>query len=337
LYDNLGGVFFDNQAVHVNEGDVWVDSMHGKNSNGMVLSAFLLIIVFTGFNALAVKTSELELAPFFGAAIRFSVAAIVLFILVLALRLPFPRGRSLVGAVIFGLLASGISRALLYQALEQLPSGFAMVLLALVPLLTLIFACLHRQESFHWKSLVGSSLAVLGIGLIMSDHISLHVPLLPVLAVVAAAACFAEGTVIIKGTPDSHPVTTNAVALTVGSIFLFILSALYKETPSLPTSVGTWSSLGYLTIFGTIATFVLTIYVINHWPASTTSYQFVLFPIISIVIGGWMAHEPVSIIYLVGCALVLFGVFIGGVMKTPQQKWISLGILNRRKDTTTNY
>jgi drug/metabolite transporter (DMT)-like permease len=305
--------------------------MLGRNSNGLVLSAFLLVVLFTGFNALAVKSSESELPAFFGAALRFSIAALLLFLLVVVLHLPLPRGRTLISAVLFGLLASGISRALLYYALEQLPSGIAMVLLGLVPLLTLLFACLHKQEAFHWKSLAGSLVALVGIGAIMRDHIAIHVPLLPVLEVIAAAACFAEGTVIIKGASQSHPITTNAIALTSGSIFLFILSALSKETPRLPTLGATWASLLYLILFGTIATFVLTIYVINHWTASASSYEYVLFPIVAVCIGAWMAHEAVSIDYVIGCALILSGVYIGSMLKLTHVKSLYTGILKRRK------
>jgi drug/metabolite transporter (DMT)-like permease len=310
--------------------------MRRRNSNGMVLTAFLLIVLFTGFNAFAVKSSEAEFPAFFGAALRFSIAAAVLFILMVALHLPLPRGRTLICAILFGLLASGISRALLYTALEQIPSGLAMVLLALVPLLTFLFACLHKQEAFQWKSLAGSLLVVGGIAAIMRDSIATHVPLLPVLEVIAAAACFAEGTVIIKSAPQSHPVTTNAIALTTGSSFLFILSALSKESFKVPTLNSAWAYLLYLILFGTIATFILTVYVINHWTASTSSYQYVLFPIVAVCIGVWMAHESVTIDYIMGCALVLSGVYIGSMFKPAQVKSIYFELLNRRRNPSTN-
>jgi drug/metabolite transporter (DMT)-like permease len=310
--------------------------MQARNSNGLVLTAFLLIVLFTGFNAIAVKVSETGLPLYFGAAFRFSISAVILFILVLAFHLPLPRGRSLMGAVIFGLLGSGISRALLYYALSHLPSGLAMVLLGLVPLLTFLFACLHRQEVFKWRTLAGIFLAISGIGLIMRDEIRTHLPLLPVLAVIVSAACLAEAIVIIKSIPQSHPVTTNAIALSVGSIFLFILSALSREVPRLPTLATTWASLLYLIVFGTIATFVLTIYVLNHWSATTSSYQYVLFPILAICIGAWMGHESVSPTYILGTLFVLLGVYIGGIVNMPHLRLMYLDLLGRFKARSAN-
>jgi drug/metabolite transporter (DMT)-like permease len=305
--------------------------MEPKVLNKSVYVAFGMIVLFTGINALAVKSTEAELPPYFGAGLRFGAAAIIIIILMLILRLPLPRGRSFVGAVLFGILGSGISRALLYYALEKLPSGPSMVLLALVPLLTFLFACLHKLENFSFKSLAGSFLAVGGIAVIVQGRINTDMPILPALAVVGAAACFAEATVIIKLFPQSHPITTNAVALTTGSIFLFILSALSGEVPTFPSSITTWESLIYLILIGSVATFILTIYVINHWTASASSYQFVLFPIITIILGVELAHEAMSGGLFIGTSLVLSGVYIGAIAKKGVIKKISTGLSFKRK------
>jgi drug/metabolite transporter (DMT)-like permease len=305
--------------------------MNIKASNRSVAIAFILIVLFTGFNAIAVKSSEAELPPFFGAAIRFGVAAILLIAIMLAFRLPLPHGRNLWGAILFGILGSGVSRALLYYALQELPAGISMVLLALVPLLTCLFACLHKQEFFQWRSLTGSVLAMGGIAVIYSGPIQTSLPILPVLAVIGAAACYGEAIVIIKSYPQSHPITTNAIALSTGTLLLFIFSALWKESPSLPRLATTWESLLYLIIFGTLATFVLTVYVIKNWSASASSYQFVLFPFITLIMGVRMDNETVNIALLLGSLLVLSGVYIGGIAKTTQFKHIYMRIFSRLK------
>jgi drug/metabolite transporter (DMT)-like permease len=294
--------------------------MRTKYLNRSVAAAFMLIVFFTGFNAIAVKSSESELPPFFGAALRFGIAALILLVIMMIFRLPFPRGKSLAGAILFGVLGCGISRALLYYALAQLPAGISMVLLGLVPLLTCLLACLQKQEVFRWKSLTGSVLAMGGIVLIFKNHVQTNLPVLPLLAVIGAAACYAEAIVIIKAFPQSHPLTTNAVALTSGSLLLSIFSALWKETPTLAIQASSWESLIYLILFGTLLTFVLTIYVINHWTASASSYQFVLFPIITLVLGARMNNEVLNAALLVGGLMVLSGVYIGGILKTTQRK-----------------
>lgn len=294
--------------------------METKSPNRSILIAFALSVLFAGNNAIAVRFSNVELPPFFGAGIRFLIASLILFLIVLVMRLPLPRGRSLSGAVIFGVFGTGLNFALLYWALEQIQAGLSMVILALTPLLTFIFACIHKQETFRWKALIGALLALCGIGIIVGDRLSAAVPLLPILAVVGAAACFAESTVIIKTFPQSHPITTNAIAFGVGSVLLFIFSALWRETPNVPSLIATWGALVYLILLGSIATFVLTIYVIKNWTASASSYQFVLFPIVTILVGAWLAKETVNIALVFGGAFVLAGVYLGGIANTDKLK-----------------
>jgi drug/metabolite transporter (DMT)-like permease len=310
--------------------------METKNPDRTTLIAFALTVLFAGNNAIAVKFSNVELPPFFGAAIRFALASVILFIIVLVFRLPLPRGRSLMGAIIFGTLGTGLNFALLYWALEHIQAGLTMVILALVPLLTFIFACIHRQETFSWKALFGALFALLGIGIIVWEQLSADLPLLPLLAVVGAAACFAESSVLIKTYPQTHPITTNAVALLTGSVLLFVLSALWRETPTLPTLPATWGALFYLIVFGSVATFVLLVYVIKRWTASASSYQFVLFPIITITVASWLAKETVSSVFLIGCVFVLLGVYIGAIANPEQVKRTFSGLLPRPKAPCTD-
>lgn len=290
--------------------------MESKIPNRSVIVAFILTIIFAGNNAIAVRYSNAELPPFFGAAIRFAIAALIFFLIMLVLRIPLPRGRGLLGAALFGLLGSGLNYALLYWALESLSPGLTMVLLALVPLMTFMLACLHRQEVFRWQALIGSLVALGGIGVIVWDQLGDRLPVLPILAVIGASVCFAESSIIIKSFPQSHPITTNAVALTAGSIVLFALSAFWQETPHLPTMAITWEALIFLVLFGSVAVFGLTVYVIKNWTASASSYQFVLFPIVTIAVSAWLTREPVTLPLVAGALLVLVGVYIGGIAKS---------------------
>jgi drug/metabolite transporter (DMT)-like permease len=310
--------------------------METKLPSRSVLIAFVFAVLFAGNNAIAVHYSNAELPPFFGGAIRLTVASLILFILVMVLRLPLPRGRGLVGAILFGVVGAGLNFALLYYALEHIQPGLSMVLLALVPLLTFAFACLHRLEVFRWKALLGSILAVFGIGVIVWNQLSAHVPLMPMLAVVGAAACFAESNIIIKSFPQSHPITTNAIALATGSTLLFGLSVLWRETPAVPTLAATWEALIYLVIFGSVATFVLFVYVTKNWTASASSYQFVLVPIVTITVSALLTHEPVTPALLVGGVLVLFGVYIGVIANPERMRRVYTGIMARLRPATTD-
>ena len=68
----------------------------------LVLAAFATTVVIIGVNFVAVRLSNTGLAPGWGAAFRFGIAAWLLLGFVLARRIPLPSGRALVGAVLYG-------------------------------------------------------------------------------------------------------------------------------------------------------------------------------------------------------------------------------------------
>jgi drug/metabolite transporter (DMT)-like permease len=279
----------------------------------LTLLAFAISTLLGGNNAIAVRFSNAELPPFFGAAVRFSAAALLLFLIVLAMRLPLPTGRSLLGVLIFGLLQFGVSYAFIYWGLVQISAGLGQVILAVVPLLTFVFAILHRQERFQWRILIGGLIAVGGIAVIFGDRLSANAPLMAMLAMVLAAACFAEAVVLFKTFPKAHPITTNALAMATGAAFLFVISLLWRETPTLPTRPATWIAVLYLILLGSIGTFVLALYVLSRWTATASSYQLVLLPIVTVLFASLLAHETVTIAFVIGGVLVLAGVYVGAI------------------------
>jgi drug/metabolite transporter (DMT)-like permease len=287
--------------------------MPKKRPERLTLIAFIISTILGGNNAIAVRFSNMELPPFFGAAIRFAAASLILFLIVIFMRLKLPTGRSLVGAFIFGALQFGFSYALIYWSLLEVPAGLFQVILALTPLLTFWLAILHGQEAFQWRVLAGGLLAVGGIAIIFSDSLIDSVPLISLLAVILAAACFAESIVLFKTFPQSHPITTNALAMGTGAAILFVTSGLAHESPLLPSLPSTWTALLYLTIFGSVGTFGLALFVLKRWTASASSYSLVLMPIVTVIFASLIIDEPITIALLIGGVLVLVGVYIGAL------------------------
>jgi drug/metabolite transporter (DMT)-like permease len=201
----------------------------------------------------------------------------------------------------------------MYWSLLRVPAGLFMVILALVPLLTFLFAIAHHQETFQWRVLAGGLLAVGGIAIIFGDGMTDHVPFLSLLTGVLAAACIAESVVLFKTFPKTHPITTNALAMGTGAVILFAISLLAREVPGWPIMPATWMALLYLIIFGSVGTFVLALYVLSHWTASATSYSLVLMPIVTVLFASWLADEPVTAALLAGGVFVLLGVYVGAL------------------------
>jgi drug/metabolite transporter (DMT)-like permease len=208
----------------------------------------------------------------------------------------------------------GLSFTFIYYGLTKTPASLYQTIVALVPLLTMFFAFFHGLESFRSRGLVGALLTVVGIAVAVGGSGAVDLSTLHVLAIIAGAACFAEAGVVAKLFPRSHPVATNAVAMTVGALILGAVSFLAGETPVIPTTTTTWIAFGYIVIFVTIVSFLLYLFVLKHWTASGTSYAFVLIPLVTIVLANWLANEQITWQFLLGGTLVVFGVWVGALM-----------------------
>jgi drug/metabolite transporter (DMT)-like permease len=277
------------------------------------LAAFLVGAALAGGNAVAVRFSNRGLDPLWGAGVRFALAAAIFLGLVLALRLSVPRGRALAGAVLWGLIQFAATFALMYYAFVELHAGFGQILLALVPLLTVLLAAAHGEERVHVRPLVGALMALVGVAIMTSASLEESLPILSVLAGLGGAFCFAESAVLVRILPPVHPVTMNAVGMTAGAAALLLGASVIGESFVLPDDTSTWAALVYLVTLGSVGVFLLYLFVLGRWTASRVAYSFLLSPIVSILLSVWLDDEPVGPGLVLGGLLVLGGVYVGAL------------------------
>ena len=306
----------------------------GSTVDRSALAAFAGIVLFGGLNAVAIKFTYEELAPFWGAALRFGIAALLLFALVGLRRVALPRGRALIASLLYGVLGFGVFYALTYWGLIETPAGLAMILLATVPLLTLLLAVAHGQERFRAQGAVGSLLAIAGIVVVFGERaLGASGDALPhMLAVLLASVALAETGVIVKGFPRSHPLANNAVAMAVGAAMLLVTSLIAGEPFVLPIQADTWAALAYLVLLGSVAMFMFFLYVIERWTASATSYTLLLMPLVTAVAAAVALAEPITVTLVVGGTLVVAGVYVGAF--APSLSTLLPGLVRRAEPAT---
>jgi drug/metabolite transporter (DMT)-like permease len=284
------------------------------------LAAFVLFVVLAGGASVAVRITYGELAPFYSGAARFAFAAVIFWILVFIRKIPIPRGKALLGAALFGTLSVGLAFTFIAWGLVATPASTYQVLMALVPLLTLFFAYFHGVERIRWQGLLGSLLAVGGIAVVVGGGSRGQLSLPHVLAIIAGAACLSEAGVIAKKFPRSHPLATNAIAMTIGAVLLSTVSLITGEAWIIPSQVDTWLAFGYLTIFVTFVVFLTYLYILGRWTASGASYGFVLTPLVTIVVASSLAGEQITLSFVAGGVLVLAGVLVGALLPSRPPK-----------------
>ena len=275
------------------------------------LLAFVGVVIFGGVNGVGVAIVNEEIAPLWGAALRFGSASALLFAIAAARRIGLPRGSALAGSIAYGALYFGIGFGLIHWALVDAPPGMTQVVLSVVPLAAFLLAVAHRTERFRWQGFAGAVLAVVGVAFVFGERLGTALPGVVLLAILGGALGIAEGTVVAKRFPGSHPVAGNAIAMGVGAVLLFVASSVVAEPWALVDSVGAWLWFAYLVIIGSVVVFVLFLFVVSRWTASATSYVWPLLPLVAIPFSAVVTREPVTPRLLVGGAFVLVGVYLG--------------------------
>lgn len=279
----------------------------------LTLAAFAMLVTLGGANFVAVRTSNKELAPLWGAGLRFALAAVLFTALAAARRLRWPRGRVLAHTVLYGVLGFAVSYALLYWALVRVTAGVATVVLAAVPLATLLLAVAQRLERMSLRAAVGGVLAVVGIAWMSLGTSRVALPLSALVALVAAVLAIGQSVILAKRLASNDPVVTNAVGMLAGAALLLAASAVAGETWLLPRRADVVWSVVYLVLPGSIGLFLLVLFVVRAWTASASSYAFVLFPVVTLALGALLTDEPVTARAAVGAALVMAGVWFGAL------------------------
>jgi drug/metabolite transporter (DMT)-like permease len=279
----------------------------------VALSAFIAQSVLAGGNAVGVRFSNRELPPLWGAGLRFLLAAALLLTLMAVLRLAFPRGRAMTGSVLYGLFNFGLSFALIYYGLLRIQAGLGQTLFALVPLFTLLLAVLWRQERLRAAAVAGTLLAAVGVAVMSRGPLEEAVPPVSLLALLGGVVCFAQALVLVRRFPRVHPVTMNAVGMTVAAAVLLAGSLLVNERRVWPHRAETWAALAYLAVIGSVVVFLLYLVILQHWTATRASYGFVLIPIVTVLLSAWLDNEPITVGLVFGGVVVLAGVYVGAL------------------------
>lgn len=277
------------------------------------LTAFVVAILFGGLNGIGIRFMVQELPPFWSAVLRFAPACVLLFGLILIKRLPMPKGRGLTGAVIYGVVGFGMSFALANWGLQKALPGITQVILASVPLFTLLIAVGFRQETLNRQALAGAVVAISGIAVVFRGQIQTDLPWPYLTALLLSAICISFSNVYVKTFPVSHPITTSTVGMSAGTILLILLSLAFNERWGLPVQPVSWISMAYLVTLGTTLVPILFLFVLRRWKASAAAYGFVLMPFVTLSASALINRERLTLTLLAGAALVIAGTWYGAL------------------------
>ncbi|MEG3838791.1 EamA family transporter [Microcoleus sp. herbarium14] len=212
--------------------------------------------------------------------------------------------------LLLGGLNIGIFQALLFVAAYRLPGGVAATAGSIQPLLVVWFSWIILNEKPSKLSILAAIAGLVGVGLLVLGPTA-RLDRVGIVAAIAGAATMGLGTVLVKRwkRPVSLLVFT-AWQLAVGGIVLLPI-ALVIEGPI--THVSTTNLLGfvYLGLIGTGLAYALWFRGIEKLKASAVSSLGLMSPVVATLIGFVLLHQTLTLVQLIGIAIVLMSVLVG--------------------------
>lgn len=262
-------------------------------------------------------------APLWVAAFRICIGAVALTILAYALgrRLPDwngPQGKRIwLHALGMAIFTNALPFTLLSWGQVFVTSGFAGITMAVVPLLVLPLAhFLVPGDSMGLRKCIGFFIGFVGtIVLIGLDAFELSggswEPLAR-LACVAAACCYAIGSIITRLCPPTTNMGFAAAGLILASILILPVALIVE---GVPTTAPVPAMLGvlFLGLFTTALATIMLVTVINSAGPSFMSLVNYQVPIWAVVFGVVLLGETLPAQFLYALGLILIGVAISQV------------------------
>jgi drug/metabolite transporter (DMT)-like permease len=274
--------------------------------------ALLTIDVVWGSTYLAMAVGIDTMPPFAMAATRYTLAGAIVAswaglgpIVTLA-----KRPRAWRHAILIGILMAGVGNGLVAWSQEEVPSGWAALIVSLAPAWTALLAWARFGERPRPTTSVGIALGVLGVALLTGSHGESQVPDIGHLAaVLIAPAGWAAGSLFAQRIADRMAVTRAGMALQLlgGGATLWLLSRASGEplgNGSAGISTASLVALAYLVLFGTVLGWSAYAWLLRHAPIQQVMTYAYVNPLVALTLGVLVRGEPVSPTVLIAAATI---------------------------------
>jgi drug/metabolite transporter (DMT)-like permease len=290
------------------------------------LLAFAIIYFVWGSTFLAIRVGVREVPPFLLAAMRFSVAGLVLCAWTAARGERGPRGREWASAFVLGTLIFVLDYGLLFWAEQRVPSGIAAVMLAMIPVFMALSEIVFlRTQKLTLRLGVALLIGLAGVAVLMSRSLNLGgapIDQSGAMALIIASMTWSIASIFTRKWPlPPSKMMSSGVQMLVGGILLVVVAGALGEFRNFhPASVsrGVWFALLYLIIAGSIIGFTAYVWLIHHEsPTKVGTYAYVN-PAVAVLVGYFLGGEQIGLRTILGTVFVLVSVVV--ITTTRQTK-----------------
>lgn len=243
---------------------------------------------------------------------RFSLAAIILGILMLVQKTSFKVTKKELGVLACLGLMFGISSLSLFTSFNYLDAGIASSLLFVYPVMVAVIMAIFFKEKISFATVVSICLALGGIALLYKNETGATLSTLGVVLVMISSLSYALYIIIV----NKSTMLMSSVKLTF-YVLLFCVSTIIIRSffgegnhIQLLTTPSMWGWALMLALIPTIVSLILMVIAVHHIGSTPTAIMGALEPLTAVMIGVLVFGEVLTTRVAIGILMILLGVII---------------------------
>lgn len=227
---------------------------------------------------------------------------------------PWPKGKQWKTIFILSILNFVLSNGLSTWGVKYISSGLGAIIGAIFPL-WIVLITVFRGEKIARLAILGLVVSFAGICVIFYDHLADFLKpdfRFGIFLSLFSTFTWAFGTLYTRKKAASfNPYFSLGLQMLISSILLLAYTGLTGTSIAITTIPAiSWWAIGYLTIIGSVLTFIAFIYILQRLPAHISSVYAYINPIVAVLLGTIVFNEPLSKVIAIGGAITLCGLYL---------------------------
>ncbi|MGG0285779.1 DMT family transporter [Peribacillus butanolivorans] len=281
---------------------------------------FTLLILLTTFlmgSSFAVGKIGLSYStPLLLAALRFTLAGLLMAVIVIALKRPHPESkRNWIKMLIIGTFQTAGVMGCIFLSLRTITASESSILTFTNPLLVVLFGTVFLQTRYKLYQWIGVLLGLVGVSITMGPQIEFKIG---ILFGILSAVFWAISTLLVKKWGLLFDTwVLSAYQMFFGGLLL-LLSSFILEKPVFILNGNSLFILLWLSIMSSIVQFAVWYYLLQKGDPGKTSAFLFLAPFFGVLSGCLLLRETLYPSIIVGGLFIIIGVYL--VNRNFQQK-----------------
>jgi drug/metabolite transporter (DMT)-like permease len=283
---------------------------------GSIWLGLLILYLVWGSTYLAIAIAVETIPPFLMAAIRFAIAGSVLMAWsLLRARGSFvlPSRREWRDTAIVGTLLLGGGMGMVAYGEQTIPSGIAALLIAMMPVWVAIFGRAFFAETLPRLAGVGIVVGFVGVAILVGPTILGQTGALDsagLAAIIISPIAWSLGSLYAshRAVLPRQPLVATGTQMLAGGAVLALMAGIageYGRFDAAAISTDSLAALAYLTVVGSLLAFTAYGWLLRVAPLPLIATYAYVNPVVAVVLGAFVRHEPIDLRTLVAGAVIV--------------------------------